>query len=218
MKHKSSQLLYSYWNGLRRDRPAPRRFEIEPSRIASILPDTFILERVGDVDVPSRVAYTFRLAGTRICEQFGQELRGANLLDLWDDRDRLDVEAHLADVVEHGTVAVLTFSAVSATGRNATFEAVILPLMHTKPFADRFLGAMSCIDLPIWLGTERLISQHVRNWDTIWPDDARRRAQQGAGRQPPFHPAMAQARVVRSDRRLFRVLDGGLGKPGAPKM
>ena len=46
MKHKTSNILYSYWNKVRGDRVTPRRFEIEPAQIAAILPATFILERV----------------------------------------------------------------------------------------------------------------------------------------------------------------------------
>ncbi|MEO1694679.1 MAG: PAS domain-containing protein, partial [Pseudomonadota bacterium] len=46
MKHSTSHSLYAYWNEVRDGRPAPRRFEIEPSRIAHILSETLILERV----------------------------------------------------------------------------------------------------------------------------------------------------------------------------
>ena len=79
MKQKTSQILYAYWNGVRGERMAPRRFEIEPARIATILPETFILERL-DTDT-----FVYRLAGTRMCEQFGCEFRGANFLDGWNE-------------------------------------------------------------------------------------------------------------------------------------
>jgi hypothetical protein len=210
MKQKTSQTLYAYWNALRGDRLAPRRFEIEPARIASILPETFILEQTGDIDRPFGASYMFRLAGTRICEQFGVEFRGANFLDLWDELERADLEANLAEIASLGGGGVLTFGAMNASGRGATFEALILPLMHTKPTADRFLGAISCVDLPIWLGSERLVSQHVLNWDTIWPGG--RTPARLEQHQAPFAAELSGGRIVRSDRRQFRVLDGGLGK------
>ena len=81
MREAVSQSLFTYWNGLRRDRLAPKRFEIEPSCIAGYLPDTFILERVDP-----RTA-RFRLAGTRISEAFGAEFRGTNLFELFDELD-----------------------------------------------------------------------------------------------------------------------------------
>ena len=65
MREAISQTLYGYWNDIRAGRLAPKRFEIEPSQIAGMLPDTFILERIDNET--SR----FRLAGTRICEAFG---------------------------------------------------------------------------------------------------------------------------------------------------
>ena len=217
MKQKTSQILYSYWNTLRGDRLAPRRFEIEPARIAAILPETFILEQTGDIDRPFGSSYTFRLAGTRICEQFGVEFRGANFLDLWDEHERADLEANLAEIASLGGAGVMTFGAMNGSGRGATFEALILPLMHTKPTADRFLGAISCIDLPLWLGSERIVSQHVLNWDVIWPGGRPHHAPVAAAHQAPFASEMAGARLVRSDRRQFRVFDGGLSKASSLK-
>ena len=76
------QTLYGYWNALRAGRIAPRRLEIEPSRIGSILSETFMLERTDPA------TYHYRLAGTRLCEIFGFELRGTNLLDGWSEADR----------------------------------------------------------------------------------------------------------------------------------
>ena len=78
----SLQTLYGYWNEVRAGRLAPQRLEIEPSSIAGILSETFMLERI------DAAAYQFRLAGTRLCELFGSELRGKNFLDGWSDEDR----------------------------------------------------------------------------------------------------------------------------------
>ncbi|MBE0702443.1 MAG: PAS domain-containing protein, partial [Afipia sp.] len=47
MKQNGSIQLFQYWNRLRNGRPAPKRTEIEPSDIKSLLADTFILEKDG---------------------------------------------------------------------------------------------------------------------------------------------------------------------------
>ena len=73
MKQTTIQTLYAYWDGVRAGRIAPRRLEIEPARIAAILSETFMLE-CGDGD------YRYRLAGSRLCELFGYELRGTSFL------------------------------------------------------------------------------------------------------------------------------------------
>jgi len=83
----SLQTLYSYWNEVRRGRIAPQRLEIEPSRIAAILSETFMLE------VLKPDTYPYRLAGTRLCEMFGSELRGKNFLDGWSEEDRRGLES-----------------------------------------------------------------------------------------------------------------------------
>ena len=45
MKQNGSINLFQYWNRLRNGRPAPKRTEIEPADIKSLLADTFILEK-----------------------------------------------------------------------------------------------------------------------------------------------------------------------------
>ncbi|TAN01215.1 MAG: PAS domain-containing protein, partial [Rhizobiaceae bacterium] len=56
MKHSGSVDLFQYWDRLRAGRTAPRRTEIEPADIKSLLADTFILEQ------DSRGEAVFRLA------------------------------------------------------------------------------------------------------------------------------------------------------------
>src|SRR4051812_13786849 len=46
MQQRTLQTLYGYWNEVRAGRLAPQRLEIEPSRIAGILSETFMLERI----------------------------------------------------------------------------------------------------------------------------------------------------------------------------
>jgi hypothetical protein len=66
MQQPTSRQLYAYWDAVRNGRIAPRRSEIEPAKIASLLPQTFTAERTGLLGV------RFRLAGTKICAQFGR--------------------------------------------------------------------------------------------------------------------------------------------------
>lgn len=211
MKLKTSQILYSYWNEVRGDRIAPRRFDIEPARIGGILPETFILEQV------DRQTYRFRLAGTRICEQFGAEFRGLNVLDLVEGEDRTTLERLLLELAAQGGVGVLTLEAEASPGRIARFEVVLLPLVHTRTSIDRFLGSISAVDAPAWLGTERLGRTRLIAHEMIWPDGRPHALVQRYHNQTPFLPVMANARIVRQDRRQFRVFDGGLAKDPEPR-
>ena len=200
---KTNQILYAYWNELRGTRMAPRRFEIEPSGMAGILAETFILERASSHRAP------FRLAGTRICESFGRELRGVDFLDLWGDADRAELEHDLATAADRGAVIVVIFEAKAAAGARVRFEALLLPLFHTRQQVTRFLGAITAIDPPHWLGQEKLNVGAVIERQTIWPDGRPHTLVERLDRQSPFLPAAQAARLVRAERRQFRVYDGG---------
>lgn len=203
MKQKTTQALYAYWNDVRGERLAPRRFEIEPARIPDLLPDTFILERVG------AERFRFRLAGTRICEVFGSELRGSDLLDGWssDDHDRIVAAMHT--VTDQGAVAVLTLEARFAGAHTSELEIVVLPLQHTGAALDRLLGAVAPLSSPDWLGHYPILSRHLKQVEIVWPEG---RPHSLVARQPhqaPFMPHIRTARIVRANRRHFRVYDGG---------
>jgi hypothetical protein len=202
MRHKTTQALYAYWNEMRGERIAPQRLEIQPARIGAVLPDTFILERCD-----SRT-YRYRLAGTRVCACFGMELRSLNFLDRWTPGDRALLEEHLAAITETGRAGVFTGEALGIKGPAATFEIVILPLVHTGNAIDRYLCAISVFDEPGWLGDEPIRRMRLGAAEAIWPRGQSLAAV--SGNQEPLLPHVRHGRIVRQQRRQFRVYDGGL--------
>ncbi len=206
MKEPVSQELYAYWNSVRGDRMAPKRFEIEPSRIAAILPDTFILEAVDSGTA------RFRLAGTRICEAFAAEFRGVNFFELFPVADRAELKAQVATIATKGAVGIFTIEGGTADGKTVTFEVILTPLIHTRDQADRFLGAITPLDRPDWLGHEALITKCLKHTELIWPEGRPHAIVEAMNRQSPFLPHIRNARIVRVDRRQFRVYEGGLQK------
>jgi hypothetical protein len=140
LKHKTSETLFSYWDKVRGNRTTPRRFEIEPGKIAAILPSTFILERI-DAE-----AYRFRLAGTHVCELFGSELRGTNFLDGWSPSDRMALIRHFAAISKQGAVETIHMEAAPVARASSTFEVLLLPLRHTGEDIDRVLGAFTALE------------------------------------------------------------------------
>lgn len=212
MRQKTSQILYSYWNDLRGGRLAPRRFDIEPGRIAPILSETFILERAPDG------SYPFRLAGTRICEMFGSEFRGQNFMLGWGQDDRATLGRQLETSAHQGGVIVFAFEARSQHGqKRIAFEGTLMPLLHQGVTVGRFLGSLSPLDAPSWLGSERLTSYRLLDHELIWPDGRphqvadkmRLETAEAAGASTQL-AALSSARIVRGERRAFRVLEGGL--------
>ena len=206
MREIVSQSLYAYWNDIRAGRLAPRRFEIEPSQIAAMLPDTFILERI-DADT-----CRFRLAGTRICDAFGIEFRGLNIFELVSDEDRVTLQRQISVISRQGAVGVFTLSADTASGHALHFEMLLLPLVHMRDTIDRFLGSVALMERPVWLGHEPLVKSRILKHEMIWPEGRPHAMIDAVHRQAPFLAQIGEARIVRADRRQFRVYDGGLSK------
>ncbi len=201
MQHKSSKRIYDYWNMVRDGRFAPNRFEIEPVMISDLLPDVFILE-CGDSST-----YRFRLAGTRLCEAMGHELRGRNLLDYWNTFDREAVQTLLHNVAKDGAGAIMEFTCSNGDREHAAFEMIVLPLVHSGQTISRMLGSVGALKQPYWLGSIELRQLNLTSFDLIWPD-----------RRPAQPLALAEPRVL-SDRKTqsvqrgrphLRVLEGGL--------
>ena len=207
MKQRTNKVLFGYWNDVRGERLAPRRFDIEPSQIAAILAETFILECPD-----SHEHYEFRLAGTKICEQFGSEFRGLDFRHFWSDRDADLLNETMADTLKRGGVMTLEFEASTLGGeRTAQFEATLLPLVHTGSTVSRVLGAITSVDGEAWLGSERLGKARISATHITWPD-GRPHVVADKFREPaPLMASVTGARIVRFNRRSFRVVDGGLG-------
>ncbi len=204
MQEAVSRSLFSYWNTLRGDRPAPKRFEIEPSRIANQLPDTFVLERLDDTSL------SFRLAGTRITDALGMELRGRNLFDLFTVQDATTLQHQMEIVTKQCAVGLFRFAADNGDGLSVSFEMLILPLTHIRDSVERYLGSMAPIDKPGWLGEVSLRNLTLTGHEIIWPENKSTNRDISIDRQAPLMPARREARIVRSARRQFRVYDGGL--------
>ncbi len=203
MKHRSLQTLYAYWNQVRAGRLAPQRLEIEPSRIAPILSETFMLERI------DASTYLYRLAGSRLCELFGAELRGRNFLDGWSEADRLVLERLLATACEHGAGAVLNIGGTSDGRRRIDLEAMLLPLLHGGNRINRIIGVMSATTDPHWLADEPLRSRRLERHQIVWPDGRPHSLVERTGGRAPFRAVPPELRLVTNDRSRFRVLQGG---------
>jgi hypothetical protein len=163
MKQRESIELFQYWDRLRDKRPAPKRTEIEPADIKTLLADTFILEK------DSRGEAVFRLAGTRLCAVFGRELKGFALLSLWAFKDQRLI-ARLAHSAFHAkSVVVIAFEGRSQNGRTSLFELLLLPLDGGAE-APRTLGVASAVEKPYWLGADPIVECRIDTIRVVDPD------------------------------------------------
>lgn len=206
MKHTTSTALFAYWDSVRAERAAPRRFEVEPSAIAHILSSTFILERL------NTAMFRYRLAGTAMCEHFGRELRNTNFIDGWSGEDRDVLEHDLSALTTQGAGLLLQIEAAPKSRASIPFEVLLLPLRHTGDKIDRVLGAFSPLEKPIWLGHALLETKRLISHELIWPEVSALETLPGEIPEPPLLMHAQGARIVRSQRRQFRVFEGGLSQ------
>jgi hypothetical protein len=199
MQQRTSRQLYAYWDRVRNGRIAPRRFEIEPGQITSVLPETFIAEHIG---VPG---CRFRLVGTKICTHFGRELRGTDLLSLFGTEDRDPLAGLLRSIYRDAATGEVEFNAYTEAHRHAKFELLLLPLIHTGNTVNRILGCMSAFDPPFWLGATPLRHCEITKLEMhrVTGDEARQL-------KPDIERPKTATEIVRSVRHRFRVYQGGL--------
>lgn len=145
------------------------------------------------------LGYRFRLAGTKICEQFGRELRGVDLLSLWEASDRDALASLLRNIFSDAAVGYARFRSHTGSNRRADFEFLLLPLIHAGDTINRVLGAITAIDPPFWLGSEPLMRQEIIELNLHWPDGV------------PAFMAKEGAEVISLAQRRFRLPPGGLG-------
>ncbi|WP_137934441.1 PAS domain-containing protein [Mesorhizobium comanense] len=157
MNQNGSITLFHYWNRLRDGRPAPKRSEVEPADIKSLLADTFILER------DTRGQAVFRLAGTRLCAVYGRELKGFSFPSLWREKDQRLVSRLVHGVFDQKSVVLITFEGFSRNGRSNRFELLALPLDGGVE-NPRCLGVISAAEKPFWLGADPITDALI---DTI---------------------------------------------------
>jgi hypothetical protein len=163
MNQNGSITLFQYWNRLRDGRPAPKRSEVEPADIKSLLADTFILER------DTRGQAVFRLAGTRLCACYGRELKGFSFPSLWREKDQRLVSRLIHGVFDQKSVVLIAFEGFSRNGRSNKFELLALPLDGGVE-NPRCLGVISAVEKPFWLGADPITDALIDSIRVIDPE------------------------------------------------
>lgn len=196
MRQQATRELYSYWNGLRRQRAAPDRAEIDPSAIRSILSDTFMIESDRDGLFP------LRLSGARINALWARDLKGRSFLDLWGS-DRANVAAVLLTVMD-GACPIVAGAQTALAGRPPIdLELLLLPLRHHGRTHARILGSLAAANRPEWVGILPIERLEIRSLRIL-----------SSARPPTDMPLMPRTSGA-SDRRKrmqpsLRLIEGGL--------
>ena len=128
--------LKSYWERLRAGRIAPYRAEIDPRQFETALENMFIIEKLAPDNM------RIRLAGMKICEMMGMEVRGMQPGFLIDEADRIRFDRLLNVVMTEPAVVELRLAAPNRAG---TYRATMLMMPLRSDFGDinRVIGCTS---------------------------------------------------------------------------
>jgi len=128
--------LKSYWERLRAGRVAPYRAEIDPRQFETALENMFIIEKLGPDNM------RIRLAGMKICEMMGMEVRGMQPGFLIHEADRERFDRMLGVVMGEPSVVELRLAAENRAG---TYRATMLLMPLRSDFGEinRVLGCTS---------------------------------------------------------------------------
>ena len=182
--------ILNYWNGLRGNRPAPLRSELDPSALRHFLPHLFILTAPGPNEL------IFALAGTRVCELFDKELRGLDFSSIWlETAEGRPVEI-AENILLYERPALLDVH-LSPTGGDHPYDLLMMPLRSTGHGSDRILGALVPRSSAV---PDLLIPVHalsLQNWAFLEPNGSLPRLADAAN-APTGRPAPLLRRLIGS--------------------
>jgi hypothetical protein len=205
--------LKTYWERLRAGRIAPYRAEIDPRQFESALENMFIIEKLGPDNM------RIRLAGMKICEMMGMEVRGMQPAYLIEEADRQRFDRLLGVVMGEPAVVELRLEAPNRAG---LFRATMLlmPLRSDFGEVNRVLGCTSgdgeVFQPPLTFAIQDIAVTPIEPHQSAEPKQSLPGfAEEQMGYAPPPSPKLrtiegnpnAPAKP-RADARRFRVIDG----------
>jgi hypothetical protein len=134
--HAGSRQLFRYWEGLRAERACPDRSEFQMAKMVAILPNLAIIEQ----SVTS--SWSFRLAGTAVCDLLQQPLTGKDALGGFDSFER-DVISKTFDVaLTRLQPCLVRMRLVSTAGVVVPVEFIGLPVRDRVSGNVQLFGGM----------------------------------------------------------------------------
>jgi hypothetical protein len=133
MFHSNTEQLIDYWRSRRGADETPARAAINPVDFAPLLPQIFLLGRLG----PGQ--YRVRLGGGFMVDLHGRELRHADFLRLWYPAARTPLQLALEAVRRHPEPLVIAADARAGDGV-MKLEILIAPLRGPTGQIDRLIG------------------------------------------------------------------------------
>lgn len=186
--HPGSRTIFRHWEAIRGEAPAPDRDDLDLRQLGQFVSWLFIIERS-----PRTGAYSWRLAGSKVCELWRRELTGSDVLV---GRDRFEVESvrRLFDgVCQNLQPCALRLRLTTSLGQAIDTEMIALPLRARDCRSTHIFGGVMPFGEVNALGHERIVSVELASGRTIWTEPI---PGAHAERPPKERPAYAPLRLV----------------------
>lgn len=196
--HPAGRTLLRTWERVRGEQSAPNRTDLTMRDLANILPWVCVLHRD-----PEQFAYTWRLAGTAVCETWGKSLTGQPAFMDWPSFDRETIVRGLDTVVGMKQPCVGRFVARSFGGREVGFEFAAVPVIASDGESVHAMATFATFRDQRDVTGDPLVDFEIRRIRILWSD-------QLPG-TPAFAttPACGNNDVRRINSSFLRVIDGG---------
>lgn len=188
--HPGARKLLATWAGLKGERPAPRRGDLDLRQVPRQAPWLFILEPAGEAR-----SFRYRLAGTAVCSFLKREVTGSDFLSGWERFERGAITRALAAVTGKLQPAHFRIRFLTDGGQRIGADMLALPLLARDGITVHVLGGLFPHANPeIW------------HYERLAPADlASLRLFEGRLDMPGLAGAQAP--------RKFRLISGGLDLP-----
>jgi len=186
--HPGSRAIFRHWEAIRGESPAPDRDDLDLRQLGQFVSWLFIIERS-----PRTGTYSWRLAGSKVCELWRRELTGSEVLAGW-DRFEVETVRRLFDGVSRNLQpCTLRLRLTTSLGQLVDTEMIALPLRARDGHSVHIFGGVMPFRDAGALGHERITSVELASARTIWTEPI---PGDHAVRQPKQRPAYAPLRLV----------------------
>ena len=190
--HPGSRALFRYWEGIRGERTAPDRADVDLKKIKEYVPWLFVLDRH-----PELQSYSWRLAGTKLCQLWRKNLTGTDFFANWSRFEREAAVRLLDSVASAHQPVVLRFRLNSSLGHSIGAEFIGLPAISRDGRTTQILGSIMPFRDIENLGYDRLTGLELSGARVIWTEPI-------PSATAPFTGAFARPFAT------FQVIEGGL--------
>ncbi len=193
--HPGSRQLFRQWEMLRAERACPTREDFEFAPLKTILPDIVVIDR----DF-LRNSFRFRLAGTRVCALFNQNLTARNVMDGWDGFESDIMSRHLLTVINQQQPAVIRMRLTTDRGQVIAAELILLPVQMRESHRMQIIGGLFPFRAAQSLGHSGIVKRELVSARVIWTEHLQ-----------PLQRMEPESVVppIRLTRRDFTLIDGG---------